>query len=91
MSSPILALPQANLPFIFDRDAIHYALGAVLSQEVNDREHVIAYMSKALNKHEILSCDKERDVSSGEWIKENFYSYLDGQEVIPRTDKAAVS
>lgn len=53
MSSPILAFPQANLPFILDKDASHYAVGAVLSQIINDKEHVIAYISKALNKHEM--------------------------------------
>lgn len=91
MSSPILAFPQANLPFILDTDASHYAVGAVLSQKVNDREQVIAYMSKALNKHEISYCVTRKELLAVVRGLKNFHSYLYGQEVILRTDNAAVS
>lgn len=59
-----------------------------LSHKINDKEHVIAYMSKALNKHEMSYFDQRGAVVRG---LKNFHSYLNGQEVILRTDNAAVS
>jgi hypothetical protein len=42
--------------FILDTDASQTAIGAVLSQEFDEKEQVIAYMSKALNKAEQSYC-----------------------------------
>ncbi|GFT79780.1 retrovirus-related Pol polyprotein from transposon opus [Nephila pilipes] len=41
-SSPLLAYPQPDKLFILDTDAIKESAGAVLSQEIDDRECVIA-------------------------------------------------
>jgi hypothetical protein len=38
------------------------AVGAVLSQQIDDNEHVIAYMSKALNKHETSYCTTRKEL-----------------------------
>ncbi|GFQ89677.1 retrovirus-related Pol polyprotein from transposon 412, partial [Trichonephila clavata] len=42
-SSPILVYPDPEKQFILDTDASHESVGAVLSQEINGQEHVIAH------------------------------------------------
>lgn len=51
MTPPVLAYPIPGKTFILDTDASDRATGAVLSQTHADGEHVIAYMSKAMNKY----------------------------------------
>ncbi|GFU45007.1 retrovirus-related Pol polyprotein from transposon 412 [Trichonephila clavipes] len=49
-SSPILIYPQPDKPFILDTDASNEIVGAVLSQEIDGQERVVAYWSKCLSK-----------------------------------------
>ena len=60
--SPILAYPTVDGHFTLDTDASGHGVGAVLSQDQNGRERVIAYFSRTLNKAEKL-CDLERVIS----------------------------
>lgn len=91
MSSPLLAYPLPGKSFILDTDASNLATGAVLSQEQNGQEHVIAYMSKSLNKYEQSYCVTRKELLAVVNILKHFHSYLYGQEVILRTDNSAVS
>ncbi|GFW36421.1 retrovirus-related Pol polyprotein from transposon 412 [Trichonephila clavipes] len=45
-SSPILIYPQPDKPFILDTDASNESVGAVLSQEIDGQERVVAYWSQ---------------------------------------------
>ncbi|GFX52245.1 retrovirus-related Pol polyprotein from transposon opus [Trichonephila clavipes] len=45
-SSPILIYPQSDKPFILDTDASNESVGAVLSQEIDGQERVVAYWSQ---------------------------------------------
>ena len=66
-------------------------MGAVLSQEQNGQEVVIAYMSKTMNKHEQSYCVTRKELLAVVTALRNFHSYLYGQEIVLRTDNAAVS
>jgi hypothetical protein len=88
---PILIYPVPGKQFIIDTDASHFAVGAVLSQEVDGREHVIAYMSKALNKHETSYCTTRKELLAVIVAIKNFHPYVYGQNVLLRTDNSAVS
>jgi len=76
---------------LLDTDASNVAVGAVLSQETDGHEHVIAYMSKALNKHEESYCTTRKELLAVVVALKNFHPYLYGQKIHLRTDNAAVS
>ena len=46
---PILAYPQPDELYILDTDANNESVSAVVSQETDGNEHVIAYWSKCLS------------------------------------------
>ncbi|XP_033741736.1 uncharacterized protein LOC117328321 [Pecten maximus] len=46
--APVLANPDFNEPFTIQTDASNVAIGAVLSQVIDDEEHPIAYISRKL-------------------------------------------
>ena len=48
LSKPILITPNFDLPFIVQIDASKKAIGAVLSQDISDVEHPIAFLSRKL-------------------------------------------
>jgi phospholipid-translocating ATPase len=48
VTSPILINPDFTRPFILQTDASNNAIGAVLSQQMADGEHPVAYLSKKL-------------------------------------------
>ena len=52
---------------------------------------VIVYMSKALGKHEVSFCVTRKELLAVVTALRNFHPYLYGQEILFRTDNAAVS
>ena len=86
ISPPILAYPDFQYPFTVATDASGLALGAVLSQEVEGVERVVAFWSRQLNKAERNYSTIEREalaVVAG--IKE-FFPYLYGRPFTVYTD-----
>lgn len=51
--APILSYPKFDLPFILTIDSSDYAIGFILSQIQNGKEHAIAYNGRALHGNEL--------------------------------------
>ena len=52
-SAPILVHYDPDLPIVVEYDASDFAIGAILSQKVNDKWHPVAFYSRKMNKAEI--------------------------------------
>ena len=90
-TSPVLAYPKLGQPFILDTDSSDFASGAVLSQDYDGKERVLAYMSKSLNTHERTYCVTRKELLAVIVALKKFHTYLYGQKVFLRTDNSAVS
>lgn len=73
--SPILSYPLPDISFILDTDASDKAVGSVLSQVQDGSEKVIAYMSKAVNKHERQYCVTRKELLAVVKALKAFHSY----------------
>ena len=91
MASPILAYPRVGISFVMDTDASQYAIGAVLSQEQDGQERVVAYGSRTLSKPEQNYCVTRRELLAIIHFLKHFRHYLYGQEVQVRTDHGALT
>ena len=89
-SSPILAFPNEDDPFIIDCDASAVGLGCVLSQMQNKTERVIAFYSRTLNKLEWNYCTTRRELLAIVAAIKHFRHYLLGKKFLIRTDHSSL-
>jgi hypothetical protein len=90
-SPPILAYPNFTKPFVLYTDASTFALGAILSQKDDqNKEHVIAYASRTLNRHERNYSVTEMECLAVVWAVKHFHHYLHGHRFTVITDHAAL-
>ncbi|KAJ8720901.1 hypothetical protein PYW08_006366 [Mythimna loreyi] len=85
-SAPILVQADYSQPFVLRTDASNYALGAVLLQGEGVEERPIEYASRLLNPAEKNYSTTEREALAVVWAVERFRGYIDGHEVIVRSD-----
>ncbi len=87
VTSPVLAYPRWDLPFILQVDASKKGMGGVLTQIINKVEHPIAYFSKKYTTSEEkgYSTTEQECLAMVEAIK-HFRSYLYGQPFTVVTD-----
>lgn len=90
-TSIVLAYPIPGKSFTLDTDASNEAVGAVLSQIQDEKERVIAYMSKSMSDSEKAYCITRKELLAVVTALKHFHHYLYGQEILVRTDNAAVS
>ncbi|GFT62320.1 retrovirus-related Pol polyprotein from transposon 17.6 [Trichonephila clavipes] len=90
-SAPILAYPETGKQFILDTYASHESIGAVLSQEIDGQERVIAYFSKCLSKPERNYCVTRKELLAIVKSVEHFHLYLYGRRFLLRTDHASLT
>jgi len=90
-TTPVLAYPNFELPFILTTDASKLAVAAVLSQVQDDVERPIAYASRQMNKAEHAYSASESEMLALVWATKLFRSYLHGKKFLVMTDHSAVS
>ena len=90
VQSPILAHPDFTKPFILDVDASEKCIGAVLSQETEDGECVIAYGSRTLTQSERRYCVTRKELLALVNFVKFFRHYLYGKKFHVRTDHGSL-
>ena len=88
--APILSFPNFVEPFILDTDASNTAIGAVLSQNIEGQEKVVAYASRALTKSERKYCVTRKELLAVVHFVKYFRHYLYGKRFKVRTDHGSL-
>ncbi|CAG8608012.1 7341_t:CDS:1 [Paraglomus occultum] len=92
INSPILIMPNDQDRFTLMTDASDFALGAVLGQDQNGNDFVIAYASKKLNPTEQKYHINEKEGMAVVWaIHKNYRRFLHGRHFRVITDSTTVS
>ena len=89
-STPVLAYPESEDPFVLDTDASNVGIGAVLSQVHQGHERVIAYYSQALSKPERNYSTTRYELLAIVKAINHFHPYLYGRKFTIRTDHASL-
>src|SRR6266516_3276162 len=85
---PIVAMPADKGEYVLDTDASNFAIGAVLSQQQDGEERVIAYASRTLNDAERNYCVTRKELLAVVYFTKYFRHYLLGAQFVIRTDHA---
>lgn len=78
-SAPALAYPRFDLPFILATDASEIGLGAVLSEQIEGQEHVVAFASGTLHPAEEHYSATEKEALAFGMGHKRFRPYLFGR------------
>ncbi|KAK2402969.1 hypothetical protein QL285_052449 [Trifolium repens] len=89
-SAPIIQPPNWEYPFELMCDASNYAVGAILSQRVDKKPHVISYASRTLDSAQANYTTTEKELLAIVFALDKFRSYLLGTKVIIFSDHAAL-
>lgn len=87
ISTPVLGFADYSKPFTLHTDASTDGLGAILYQENEGKNRVIAYASRSLSKSEVNYPAHKLEFLALKWaVTEKFYDYLYGGEFTCYTD-----
>ena len=89
-TAPIIALPRDEGTFTLDTDASKYSIGAVLSQNQDGEERVVAYGSRLYSQAESNYCTTRQELLAIVYFVKQFKQYLLGRKFLIRTDHAAL-
>lgn len=86
ISAPVLSCPDFSLPFTIQTDASGYGIGAVLTQQQEEGEKVICYLSRSLTRNERNFSTTERECLAVLWAIERLRPYIEGTHFKVITD-----
>ena len=86
MREPVLIYPDHTKEFTLTTDASNYALGAVLSQKVNNFDKLVAYASRTLNDAQSGYSTTEKELLAIVWATKHFRHFLYGKHFIIITE-----
>ena len=86
----VMAFPTDNGEYTLDTDPSDEAIGAVLSQNQDGVQRVIAYGSRALGKAERNYCATDRELLAAKYFTEYYSHYLLGRRFVLRSDHEAL-
>ena len=89
-ATPVLARPDFSRPFKIQCDASNTALGAVLTQDQEDGEHPIAYISRVLTPAERNYTTSEKECLAVLWAIKKFRPYVESYPFTVVTDHSAL-
>lgn len=91
VSAPVLSCPDYSKPFEVHTDASSYGIGAMLTQNIDGKEHPIAYMSRSFTSPEKNYSITERETLAVLTALEHWRCYLEnGQTFTVYTDHSAL-
>jgi len=92
IQAPILIAPDPEQRFQLYTDASYKGFGALLGQkDAEGKDHVVAYASRACNKHEERYAPVALECCAAHWAVQYFRQYLWGTEFDLYTDQAALN
>ncbi|KAI5737969.1 hypothetical protein M8J77_001280 [Diaphorina citri] len=89
-SPPILIRPDFDKPFSVQTDASFSGLGAVLTQNIDGKEHVIAYASRQMIAAELNYTVTEKECLAAVFGIKKFRPYLEGYRFTLVTDHSSL-
>ena len=90
IQSPILTCPDYTKPLILQTDASFSGIGAVLVQNYEGEDKVIAYASRSLSQAERKYSVTEKELLSILWAIKKFRPYIEGYHFTIITDHFAL-
>ena len=90
MEAPILQSPNWDLPFNIMCDALDFALGTILGQQIDKKPIVICYASKTLADAQLNYTNTEKEFLVIVFALEKFRPYVFGNKIIVYTDHATL-
>jgi len=88
--APIISAPDWTRPFEIMCDAFDYAIGTVLGQLLDKRQHVIYYASRTLNDAQLNYTTTEKEFLAVVFALEKFCQYLLGSRTTIFTDHSTL-